>query len=199
MAEVSIVEALAALDVDNDEHWTDDGAPRMSVLKDLTGQDVTRQQVTDAAPKFSRGNPSTDAGDDDTNEGDAADGADSDSGDGESTTEAPSPRTHLVITEEQGRAEYERLGVEIGKLAQARQELDAEMTQLRNQQKVYQRFAKSTEYDHREDMKRRMEYVRASGQAQADRESALVKAAARPARGARRPQFNGSTQGAKPN
>ena len=52
-----IIEALRMLDTSDDENWTADGAPLMSKIEDLVGQDVTRDQVTEAAPGFSRGNP----------------------------------------------------------------------------------------------------------------------------------------------
>lgn len=53
---MDIREALANLDQLNDDHWTKDGAPRTDVVSDLLGQQVTRQAITDAAPKFSREN-----------------------------------------------------------------------------------------------------------------------------------------------
>lgn len=51
-----IIDALKALDHDNDEHWTLDGAPRLDVLeKQFAG--ITRQQVQSVAPLFGRNNP----------------------------------------------------------------------------------------------------------------------------------------------
>lgn len=50
-----ILAALAALDVANDAHWTEEGSPRMDVLKASSGLfALTRDQVTLAAPGFSR-------------------------------------------------------------------------------------------------------------------------------------------------
>ena len=52
---MSIKDSLAKLDPANDEHWTDDGLPRMDVLQALPGNSrLTRKQVTDADPSFSR-------------------------------------------------------------------------------------------------------------------------------------------------
>ncbi len=52
---MNINEALATLDPDNDAHWTGDGMPRMDVLQKLTNvPDLSRTQVTNAAPDFSR-------------------------------------------------------------------------------------------------------------------------------------------------
>lgn len=50
-----ILEALAKLDSQNENHWTDDGSPRMDTLKFMTGdQTLTRESVTAASPGFSR-------------------------------------------------------------------------------------------------------------------------------------------------
>jgi hypothetical protein len=53
---MDIKEALAQLDSMEDSHWTADGAPATQAVSDLIGQKVTRAQITDAAPKFSREN-----------------------------------------------------------------------------------------------------------------------------------------------
>lgn len=52
-----IKEALAKLDVNNDDHWTGDGLPRLDVMKDLLGEAVTRADVTSAVKGFSRKTP----------------------------------------------------------------------------------------------------------------------------------------------
>ena len=51
---MDIREALSQLDSMNDDHWTGDNVPRLDVLSDLVGRKVTRKEVFDAAPKFSR-------------------------------------------------------------------------------------------------------------------------------------------------
>lgn len=54
--------ALAKLDAGNDNHWTDDGLPRMETVKLLLGNPgITRDEVTRAAPGFSRANTALDA------------------------------------------------------------------------------------------------------------------------------------------
>lgn len=50
----NIILALSKLEVQNEDHWTSDGLPRLDVLKALAGFPVTRQMVTSAAPGFSR-------------------------------------------------------------------------------------------------------------------------------------------------
>lgn len=49
-----ILNALQTLDVENDAHWTVDGAPRVDALADLGLSGLTREIVTAAAPLFSR-------------------------------------------------------------------------------------------------------------------------------------------------
>ena len=53
-----ILDALSVLDVENDEHWTSEGLPRLDVVKDLLdGQSVTRAEITSAAKEFCRKSP----------------------------------------------------------------------------------------------------------------------------------------------
>lgn len=52
----AIIAALGSLDVDNDEHWTTDGLPRMDTIEDIVKQDLTRADVTAAAKGFNRKN-----------------------------------------------------------------------------------------------------------------------------------------------
>lgn len=52
-----ILEALAQLDPLDDDHWTGDGAPRMDAVEKILGdKTVTRKDVFEAAPEFSRDN-----------------------------------------------------------------------------------------------------------------------------------------------
>lgn len=54
---MDIREALSQLDTLNDEHWTGEGAPKIDAVKELLGRPVTRQEIINAAPHFSRENP----------------------------------------------------------------------------------------------------------------------------------------------
>lgn len=54
---MDIREALSKLDTIDDEAWTSDGAPKIDAVKELLGRPVTRQEILDAAPKFTRQNP----------------------------------------------------------------------------------------------------------------------------------------------
>ncbi len=60
MAEIQtkLLEALRSLDTQNDVHWTENGAPSMEVIRELTeDKTLTRKIVTMFAPMFSRINP----------------------------------------------------------------------------------------------------------------------------------------------
>jgi hypothetical protein len=56
-AEMEIRAALLKLDAKNDDHWTEDGLPRIDALGLPKGL-ATRSAVTAAAPQFTRANPS---------------------------------------------------------------------------------------------------------------------------------------------
>lgn len=55
MTNPTIQEALAKLDPGNADHWTSEGLPRLDTVRALVGnQQVSREQVTLAAPGFTR-------------------------------------------------------------------------------------------------------------------------------------------------
>lgn len=58
---MDIKEALGQLDTLNDDQWTSEGMPKVDVVSALVGSTVTRQQIIDSAPKFSRQNTDLDA------------------------------------------------------------------------------------------------------------------------------------------
>lgn len=52
---MKLTQALATLDPDNDDHWTADGLPLVHIVATaVQNQDITRQQITEAAPDFTR-------------------------------------------------------------------------------------------------------------------------------------------------
>lgn len=51
---MNIKEALQKLEPANNEHWTADGLPLLDAVQNICGQAVTRAQVTEAWPGFSR-------------------------------------------------------------------------------------------------------------------------------------------------
>jgi len=53
-----IIEALGLMDAMDDEQWTADGAPKVDAVAALGDlENLKRQDIIDAAPKFSRENP----------------------------------------------------------------------------------------------------------------------------------------------
>lgn len=56
MSVAEILKVLAKLDVKDDEHWTENGSPRLDVVQQLY-PGVTRELLTRAAPRFCRTNP----------------------------------------------------------------------------------------------------------------------------------------------
>lgn len=53
---MNIKEALGQLDALDDDQWTQDGAPKTDVVSELVGKKVSRAEIIEAAPKFSREN-----------------------------------------------------------------------------------------------------------------------------------------------
>lgn len=49
-----ILAALGSLDPEQQEHWTEQGLPAMEVVKELLGEEITRKELTAAAPLFNR-------------------------------------------------------------------------------------------------------------------------------------------------
>jgi hypothetical protein len=52
----NILKVLAMLDAQNADHWTGEGLPRIDVLSALAGSPLTRDEVTKAAPAYTRTN-----------------------------------------------------------------------------------------------------------------------------------------------
>lgn len=80
----TIIDALQALDPTNDSQWTTEDLPRLDVMKELLSRAVTREEVSAAAPTFTRSNPVVGAASDTTEEGDSEDGTSEDTEDGTS-------------------------------------------------------------------------------------------------------------------
>lgn len=54
---MNIREALSQLDTLDDDLWTSEGYPKIDAVKELLGRSVTRQEIVEASPQFSRSNP----------------------------------------------------------------------------------------------------------------------------------------------
>ena len=57
MDNATILQALAQLDVDNDNHWTSDGLPRIDAIQALTESKVTREDILAVSKTFTRQSP----------------------------------------------------------------------------------------------------------------------------------------------
>jgi chromosome segregation ATPase len=51
---MELKQAIESLDPKNDEVWTENGLPKLEVVKELTGKSYSRKEVTDAAPLHTR-------------------------------------------------------------------------------------------------------------------------------------------------
>lgn len=54
---MTLIEALKALDPQNDEHWTKEGTPLLNVIEQMTGKSYSRAEISAVAPSFNRSNP----------------------------------------------------------------------------------------------------------------------------------------------
>ena len=51
---MTLIEALQALDPDDDDHWTAEGWPAMAAVEGIAGRQFTRREVDAVAPDFTR-------------------------------------------------------------------------------------------------------------------------------------------------
>lgn len=56
-----LIEALLSLDTQNDDHWTQDGLPRLDVLKNAMGESVSRSDIAAVSKTFNRFNAAIEA------------------------------------------------------------------------------------------------------------------------------------------
>lgn len=144
---MNIIEALSALDPAEADDWTKDGLPKTEAVSDLVGEPVTRAQITEAAPNFTKDNPvlevtspepevpaepgtdpedaSNDDGDDQDNGGD--DGEDDEDEDEPQPEPAVAGKDHPAVVEAmEAVAEAEAAAAEAGKaLKDAQANLEA--------------------------------------------------------------------------
>lgn len=120
---MDISEALATLDVENDEQWTADGLPKVDVVADLVDNDkLKRADILDAAPDFNR--ESTTKPDD--SEADSED-------DEEEVAAALSPEDQCRAEFDATQLELNGIAQEINALNEARQDLERKISYLGGQ------------------------------------------------------------------
>lgn len=194
-----ILAALQMLDVANDDHWTQDGSPKMSVVVQLVGdENITRKQVIDAAPNFNRANaaeaaasPSTEAqtqaGDEavqfvegitppeafDMEEGDEKE--DEDEGEtlpAEEKVEivAPKPRREIPAALKSINEEYLKLSAEVENMMAMRKQLDEEIKVKSARVDQLETYVRPYhERTHQEDTEGRLAYIKKSNEIRAER------------------------------
>lgn len=158
---MTIPQALSQLDPSNDDHWTGDGAPRVDVVQKLTGlSSLTRAQIVEAAPKFTRDVPTL-------------------------PERAPKPSPAKDDASETQR--YVEIDAELAKLHAQKGEIENRMGELSAEQARLARFApKPVEYDHKADQEARMVWLESQKRQRAERAHrtrALIEATAAGAAG----------------
>lgn len=131
---MDILDALTKIDPLNDDQWTDQGLPKLKLLREITGNpDLTRKAVTEADPDFTREillNREVDA-----------------------TTEVP----ELEPRPDRGET-LKSLDEQINDLQLERDKLDREIACLTRRRRGEQEAAYS-ERTHKTDMQERLDYI----------------------------------------
>lgn len=170
---MNLHQALATMDPSKDDQWTGDGLPRLELLQKLTeNPKLTRKEVTDAAPAFTRDSMQADP----------------------EPKEEPDPKEEpeVVLSRDEpakplepetinSRAQerYEAIAVEADALVAEKRKLDEQLKRLAAEQQRLQPFVKAPGYDHNEDQKARMEFIESQKKiraARAGRNSEVFKA-----------------------
>lgn len=189
----NITLALKKLDPTNDDHWTSDGAPRMDAVHAVAeDESITRKQVTDAWPEFNR---EVAAAQDveEPKEGNAPEEKPSEteaekpkeaeaSQEGEKQASEEDPKEGEKQASETEHAEHRRV-VQLDKVQEEYEALSEEIVELQAQVRALQEklkvknhqltmlapLVKTPGYDHREDQKARMDYIKSQTRNRAER------------------------------
>ncbi len=138
---MDLKEALQLLEFDNENHWTSDGLPVVAVVSEILDRTVTRKEITEADPSFTR---ATLAPKDESVEAPEASE--------EELEERPDPRELLETADRELavlEAELKTLQGRVRDKVAERQELDRQVTE---------------EYDFKTDQDRRMAHIRAGNE-----------------------------------
>lgn len=191
---VSLEQALTQLDPKNEDHWTADGAPRMDVLQELTGDPVlTRAKVNQVAANFSRENPTLALGDDPKPSGETARGTDANPNPVEEEQEEiqeTDPGAETADTDAE-RAEIDGLGDELAEMNAELADAEEQLNKMRRavEQKRAQRDVlverRENRLDPQGDQKDRMAFIKRQQALRAERagDENLAKQLALQARG----------------
>lgn len=190
----AIVKALQQLDPKNDDHWTNDGLPRLDAIKGVSG--IKREDVTAAAPHFTKDNPVFEAP--------KADGGESTSGQGDDAAPSPQGDEQQAQDDEQGAGEQgsddeqqaqdeaddelEELPAELDEAEAAVQEAKAKLAELQEQRDAAQKVVDDAQAEHdrlveirdsqrrpHQDMEDRMAFIKRQAQMRAERAGASAE------------------------
>lgn len=191
----AIVKALQQLDPKNDDHWTNDGLPRLDAIKGVSG--LKREDVTAAAPHFTKDNPVFEAP--------KADGGESTSGQGDDAAPTPQGDEQQGDNEqgsgddeqgdqdEQGSAddgddELPELPADIDEAEAAVLEAKAKLAEAQEQQAAAQKVVNEAQAEHdrlveirdsqkrpHQDMEDRMAFIKRQAQMRAERAGASAE------------------------
>lgn len=154
---LSLEDALKALDANNDEHWTVDGAPSLNYVRELTDdteKEITRELIIKVAPELTR----------------EALIAKADPQPAPTQAETPAD----IVAKEEG------LHDEVASLDQEISEIDQKMAALDNKKHALmaqrqQKAAHSTEYNHRADQQRKIDYIKKQNEIRIERATRRAK------------------------
>lgn len=193
----AIVKALQQLDPKNDDHWTNDGLPRLDAIKGVSG--IKREDVTAAAPHFTKDNPVFEAP--------KADGGESTSGQGDDAAPSPQGDEQQAQDDEQGADdqdeqssddeqqaqdeaddELEELPAELDEAEAAVLEAKAKLAELQEQRDAAQKVVDDAQAEHdrlveirdsqrrpHQDMEDRMAFIKRQAQMRAERAGASAE------------------------
>lgn len=142
---MNIVEALSRLDPENDEHWTNDGMPRVEVVQGLAGDaSIMRADINNASPGFDR-----------------------------EVARNPAPISEPVVDEpveeKPVTSRYEVVSAEIAELQAAKRVIDEQLAPLVQEQHALAAMQRTRWYDHQRDTDERMRYIRRQNEIRAQR------------------------------
>lgn len=214
---MTIKEALLKLDPENDEHWTQDGLPKLDALSEIFGEKVTRKEATEADPDFIRPtNEEEDEEDDSDDEDDESEDDDSedeasdeDEGDDEDEDEDddsededddPDELAEVSASMEKKKVEMEeadKAAADAKKAAEARtkeylalNEKKKKLTPVNSNQSEIQRYLKTQKAVSQQKAQRRNTVLKHIDQKDINPKSKLDQAMGRKtARGTHRPNF----------
>lgn len=180
----TLIDVLDELDTEDDAQWTAEGDPKLEVIGELLGRKVTRKEVKDAAPHFSRTNPQLEAI---TTEGDDnAEG--NEEGQGEGRQEVLNAHNAIkggldLHLEDEADAEAEAMKPESQRLDEAAQRVQLKIDQLIKERNrlhalASQAHARETkDRDRNQGTRDRMDYIRKQAEVRAARASEAQKIA----------------------